>query len=218
MALLRHQHINQHTSFALWRIEEGEQFFLERLQLTEEDWQRIASIKAHRRYLEWLASRYLLRYLLQPETPVRLVYKANNRPELPDFPYHISISHSKDIVAVIVSGNLTVGIDVEYIHPKVKRVADKFMSDKEMEQVPSNAQTESLILYWSAKETLFKLYGDGELAFKEYLRIDEIEGKQKGKLRGRIRVDQEYVVPIHFSIIDKEVVLTYCYATLGLHD
>ena len=211
MALIDYRDITQHTSLALWRIEEDEQYFLNRLQLTKEDSQIIASIKAKRRYLEWLASRYLIRYMLQPSEPIHLTYTTNNCPQLLNLPFSLSISHSKDVVAVIISRSNQVGIDVEYIHPKVQRVADKFMSDDEMKNMPENKKDEFLILHWSAKETLFKYYGEGDLSFKEQLLLVDVPNGDKGRVKGLIRAVVEHLIPVNYEVMNQEFVLTYSF-------
>lgn len=150
--------------------------------------------------------------MLQPSEPIHLTYSTNNCPQLLNLPFSLSISHSKDVVAVIISRSNPVGIDVEYIHPKVQRVADKFMSDDEMKDMPENKKDEFLILHWSAKETLFKYYGEGELSFKEQLGLMDTPQSDKGKVSGFIRAAEELVVPVFYEIMNEEVVLTYSFS------
>ncbi|PSR03487.1 MAG: hypothetical protein BRD50_05830 [Bacteroidetes bacterium SW_11_45_7] len=128
-------------------------------------------------------------------------------------PYSLSISHSKDIVAVIISRSEGVGIDVEYIHPKVQRVADKFMSDEEMKHIPENGdKTKSLILHWSIKETLFKLYAEGELSFKEQLWVMDVPDGDRGRVNACIHTENKLLIPVDYKIMNGEVVLTYSFS------
>jgi 4'-phosphopantetheinyl transferase len=88
------------------------------------------------------------------------------------------------------------------------KVAFKFLSDKEFEYTCNDpAKT---CLYWSAKETLYKMYSRRKLLFKENLPIGPLENPEKGTLRGQVLLDnfnQTYTV--HYEKTDAYI-LTYC--------
>ena len=66
--------------------------------------------------------------------------------------YHISISHTRGYAAIILSRSHCVGIDIEYMSDRVGRIKDKFVrSDENCTDIPS------LLVNWSAKETVYKL-------------------------------------------------------------
>jgi hypothetical protein len=46
---------------------------------------------------------------------------------------------------------------------------------------------EQLTVYWCAKESLYKLYGKKELAFKENLKIEPFHYSEKGIIKGWIQ-------------------------------
>ena len=64
--------IDHEYELAVWRIEENERFFLSKLRLTKEDEHQLQRFQNPTRRLEWLASRYLLRYILNPDEPIHL--------------------------------------------------------------------------------------------------------------------------------------------------
>ena len=66
---------------------------------------------AHRR-LEWLSVRAALKQMLH--NPPVIAYYPSGKPYLKDSPLHISISHTKGYVAVII-GQAGVGIDIENV-------------------------------------------------------------------------------------------------------
>ncbi len=167
MALFYTQTIDDTTKLAIWKIEEPESFFLEKVPLSRE-------ITHPAKRLQHLAGRFLLQYLY-PDFPIRLIQIADtHKPYLPDDPYHFSISHCGTYAAVIVSTQKRVGIDIEQPTERILRVMKKFLGESEISLlVPHN--TEQLIkmgaLFWSVKEAMFKWYSHGEVDFKEHLLI-----------------------------------------------
>lgn len=91
---------------------------------------------------------------------VELQHLPNGKPVLEGF--HISISHTRGYAAVMLSPTHEVGIDIEYQSDRVKRIASRFLRDDEQPQ-----QLAELLAYWSAKETLYKLYSEDQLAFHD---------------------------------------------------
>ncbi len=72
--------------------------------------------------------------------------------------FYFSISHSCDLVSVAIS-KVPVGIDVEKITEKLKRIIPRFLTDKEKEElinVSENNLLEYLCTKWTQKESIFK--------------------------------------------------------------
>lgn len=203
MPLFYQHNINEHTKLGVWRIEETENFFLEHVPLQRE------ITHPHKR-LQHLAGRYLLR-LLFPNFPYHLIEIASTRkPYLPNELYHFSISHCGNYAAAIVSKTSRSGIDIEIPTAKVGRIMHKFLHPSEKERVAVIQSTSStddylrtLTLLWSAKEAVFKWYGDGEVDFSEHIRID-IPGSTipNGNLEG-IFVKND-PVPLQLSYVNFE--------------
>jgi phosphopantetheinyl transferase len=168
MPIFFQQDIDSHTKLGVWKIEEDENFFLRKVSL-----QRTIT-HPHKR-LQHLAGRFLLQYLF-PDFPLSLIQIADTRkPFLEDEAYHFSISHCNDFAAVIVSKNKRVGVDIEVISDKIKRIQHKFVNDHEQKLFEGTAaldQTELATLIWSCKEAVFKWYGLGEVDFKKHIQID----------------------------------------------
>ena len=158
----QHQ-INENTRLGIWKIEETEEFFKGNVP------QHRDVTHPHKR-LQHLAGRFLLQFLF-PDFPYELIKIADTRkPFLPDEQYHFSISHCGDYAAAIVSKDKRVGLDIEIPVEKIGRIMYKFLNAKEhgiFNLIPgvegglvSNSyQTPTLL--WSAKESVFKWYGDG---------------------------------------------------------
>ena len=161
---LFYQHtINDATKIGVWHIAEPENFFLDKVPLSN-------TITHWHKRLQHLAARYLLQELF-PDFPYHLIEIADTRkPFLPNEKYHFSISHCGDYAAVIISADYRVGIDIELVTPKIDRIKHKFLNDHEL-SLYSAADEKLLTLFWSAKEAVFKWYGNGEVDFKKHINI-----------------------------------------------
>jgi phosphopantetheinyl transferase len=173
--------INETTRLGIWKIEESEEFFLSNVPLRKE------VTHPHKR-LQHLAGRFLLQFLF-PDFPYELIRIADtSKPYLADEQYHFSISHCGDYAAAIVSSNQRVGIDVEIPTQKVERIKEKFLNEEEnSEFIPPWAgqnselsqNSELLTILWSAKESVFKWYGNGKVDFRQHIQLKQIhEGHQ----------------------------------------
>lgn len=155
--------INETSRLGIWKIEESEEFFKGNVP------QHRDVTHPHKR-LQHLAGRFLLQYLF-PDFPYELIRIADTRkPFLTDVRYHFSISHCGDYAAAIVSSNSRVGIDIEIPVEKLRRIQHKFLSPAEAARFPHIDSAESLTeltKLWSAKEAVFKWYGEGGIDFRE---------------------------------------------------
>ena len=168
MPIFFQQQINESTRLGVWKIEETEEFFKANVP------QHRAVTHPHKR-LQHLAGRFLLQYLF-PDFPYELIQIADTRkPFLPDEQYHFSISHCGDFAAAIVSKDNRVGIDIEIPTEKISRIMYKFLSAKEHELFhliqPDNDRIPFSTLLWSAKESVFKWYGDGGVDFRKEIQL-----------------------------------------------
>lgn len=135
--------------------------------------------KSQHRIMEWTTVRVLLYIVLGRQ--VNILYNDQGAPSLPDYEgLNISISHTKEYVAIALSEKSKVGVDVEYIEhdeaikngklPKVARVRDRFVRDDEF--ADGNV---SLLLHWSAKETVFKVLGREKVDFVDDLKVSPFD-------------------------------------------
>lgn len=175
MPIFFQQQINESTRLGVWKIEETEEFFKGNVPLHRD-------VTHQHKRLQHLAGRLLLQFLF-PDFPYHLIEIADTRkPFLPDEQYHFSISHCGDYAAAIVSSDKRVGIDVEIPVEKILKIQDKFLSKEEKSQytvgLPTNDSRLPTLL-WSAKESVFKWYGDGVVDFREHIQLKALhEGNE----------------------------------------
>lgn len=187
----------------MWKITEDADFFLEKLQLNQQEQDFISNIKNGKRYLHWLSSRVMLRELLETNLFIEILADEKGKPFLKNFPHKISISHSHDMAAVMISKYHEVGIDIEHIHPKVEKIAHKFLSQKELDELDPRYRTEHLIICWCAKEALFKLYAKGAVDFKQHLFLKNYDYKESGRMEAAIlKEDFTGSFIVHFHKIE----------------
>jgi 4'-phosphopantetheinyl transferase len=138
-----------------------------------------------KRELEKNATAFLLEKLFGKT--VDLKYNSEGKPQLNSESCHISISHSHDKLVIICNTKDDTGVDVELIRDKVLKIKDKFLSQAELEEAKDNV--EKLILYWAAKETLYKVYGLKEVEFAKHLFVHPFDLKSTGTLTGELNLE-----------------------------
>lgn len=177
MPLFYQKQINEHTQLAVWEIMEAEEFFLKKVILQKE------ITHPHKR-LQHLAGRYLLQFM-EPNFPLhQLTISDSRKPVVADNSFHFSISHCGNFAAAIVSSESYVGIDVELINPKIKKLENKFLEKNELELIQEYFSGEQdlkgLTLFWSCKEAMFKWYGKGGVDFKKNMVIEGLNKNVNG--------------------------------------
>lgn len=196
MPLFYTHDINGDAKLAVWHITEGEDYFLKKVAPQRE------VTHPHKR-IQHLAGRYLLK-ILNPAFPVEAIELDGRRPFLPDNSWHFSISHCEDYAAAIVSRARRVGIDVELISDRMKKLEPKFLNTEEQKLVRTNEAgnlAAALTGAWSTKESLFKWYARGQVDFRQDMLIKEFKlSGEKGQIRSLFckEVNLELVVSLRY--------------------
>jgi phosphopantetheinyl transferase len=171
MAELLRKTIDDHSYYAIWKISETSDELRSAIRLSPSEESLYSSFVAESRKKQWLAYRLLLQTLLAPND-YTIEYDDAGKPSLAGSNLHISVTHTEDLAAVIISQNARVGIDLEKIKPRILKVRDKFLSTEENSIVRQETEAEQLTLAWCAKEALYKLFGLRTLDFRENIRVD----------------------------------------------
>lgn len=169
----------------------------------------ISTIEApSKRELEANGIRMLLNKLFNNKECV-LAYQESGKPYLKSHSEHISISHSHAKIAICVNEKESTGIDIELIRDKVFTIAHKFLRDEERSDV-EESDIEKLLVYWAAKETLFKIHGERNINFKHHICVKPFEyHNQGGELQGEIVLpDYKKNYTLHYQKIG-DYILVY---------
>ena len=181
----------------LWRIDELEEIMDPNNELNSEDYQIFLKRKANHLRNQFLASRKLIG-LINPD--LRISYK-EDIPILSDN-RNISISHSDEIVTVLISKENGIGVDVEKINNKVQSVASKFLSSNEIRFFGKAPSTRQLIRAWTAKEAVYKALRKPGINFSDNIILDKFNDKAKSANAKFISSDQETTFKLYFYDLD----------------
>jgi phosphopantetheinyl transferase (holo-ACP synthase) len=198
MPVVDYTSINNNAILIVWHITEPIDFFTSQFSdlITDESAPAVDS-------LQWWASRAcILHHFPQG---IRILKNGDNKPRLlvSGVFYEVSISHSFEYAAILISPDKKVGIDVEKTDQRINRVKHKFCSDAELETAQDD--TEKLTLIWSAKEALYKLYSKKEVIFNKHLAVD----LSSQPITGQISMPSyKMSLPVHVRIYD-EYLLTW---------
>ena len=169
---LQQYHITEpHGRLGLWHITEDEDYFIRKLPLTDREKAEINGVTG-RKKLEKLAGKLLLRHMTGWANSI--VKDDFGKPFFKDSHLHLSLSHSGDYVAGIISER-PVGIDIQLISAKLHRVAPRVMNENKFKNLDPNNSLEHLHVYWGAKEALYKAYGQRSLDFKKHILIEPFD-------------------------------------------
>ena len=209
MPLKLHFEDRDSTEWAIWETTEPEGFFMQDMPLFPEEKEEIDGLNERKRY-EWLASRHLLHHMSGRDMRGACLKDEFGKPYLKDSSHHISLSHSRDMVAVMASPS-SCGIDIQYRVDKIYRIADKFINEPEKAMISKLSDPiTSLHIIWGAKESLYKAYGRKKLDFRTNMHIQPFDPHQTaGHTTGVISTEHfRAQYDIHFRILT-DLVLVY---------
>jgi phosphopantetheinyl transferase len=156
-------------------------------------------LKSELRISQKLAAGILLQQILKAN--IELYYDEFGKPHLKNQEGNISISNTKEFVAVIYHPEKTVGIDIEFPSERIEKIAPKFINQQEQNWI-ANSQTpyyQNCFIVWCVKESLFKLIGGGGIDFKDHISVDEPKNNMGA---------------LHFSKLNQEAYFDYHLLTL----
>lgn len=184
MPLVLREKILNHAEYAIWKIEESPEFYLSHLILSDWEQNYLNNISHPRRKLTWLASRYLLKFLMDTNEFVELLFDVHGKPFISNFEIFLSLSHTNNYAAAIVSKKYEVGIDIEEQDGKIQSIKNKFLSPIELANIGEKDHLKKLLIYWSAKEVMYKIYGKRKLEFKEDMYVKPFVLYERGDIDG----------------------------------
>ncbi len=210
MALLIINEIDKDVRLGVWEMEENlnyEQF------ASLPFYDRLMSLSENRR--KETASVYSLLFAMTGNRNLVIGHEPSGKPYVEG--YKIGISHTKGFVSVILSTSCDVAVDIEYINTRVLRIADRFLREDEKPNALQSSKENKekgdkdvvpdvipTLLFWCAKETIYKLYSDERLTFQN---IKIMDAEQGGALCGNNLITGESV-RIDYTF-NEDYVLTY---------
>ena len=181
MPFFYQQNINETAYLAIWSIQEPASFF-------ETDLQLAIPIANEERRIQHLAVRLLFKLMMPAADLSQLVLADNGKPYLMGLPFHFSFSHCKGYAACAVDDK-PIGIDIEIIHPRIAKVAHKFLNDSERAMIANLEQKDQLnqlAFLWAAKEAMYKKYEQLGIDFAKDFNILELTKGDRGTIPAAI--------------------------------
>ncbi|MGQ3014524.1 MAG: 4'-phosphopantetheinyl transferase family protein [Flavobacteriales bacterium] len=126
-----------------------------------------------KRRTEKAAADFLLKTMLQDQE-LHIRNDESGQPRLIGRQGYISVSHSRNIVALQYSEKLHCGIDVQHFEDRVLRLKEKFLNAYELDFVnalPDADKVTYITTCWSVKEVVYKIHGAGFIDYHEGFRI-----------------------------------------------
>jgi len=170
MPLVLHKNI-ENGQIGLWKISEEVEELMQLSRLNSEDLITFSGISALHRQKEWLATRALINNL--NGKPVQIKYFNDGKPYPENCNFNLSISHTREFVAVLIHQNLIPGIDIELESRQVGKVASRFLSPDEFDicNEHEGISNRKLLIHWCAKEAVFKMVPFSNIEFSSDIQI-----------------------------------------------
>jgi phosphopantetheinyl transferase len=178
MPLYKKTHHDSNTEILVWKITETFNQLLAEVPLNENSKARLLGMKSVSHQCGFLSVRKLLQE--KGYTDFDLYYDEFGKPHLNDG-RHISISHSHEFSAIILS-NENCGIDLEMQRQKIVTIAHKFAEEEFefMQGLDENSYIRQLTVIWGSKEVVFKIRNEVGISFKDHIHMEPfaIESKK----------------------------------------
>ena len=185
MPFIEKREIDKDSFLGIWKIAEDYEWMLSRIHLFPGELETLNNFKNHLRKLEWLSVRVLLKELLGPNRTI--IYNKQRKPFLKGNSYNISITHSKDITAILLSKARQVGIDMEYMSHRIEMIEHRFINSEEKVTADEQLKRFHLYVHWCAKEALYKICDKQDISLQKNIFITPFLPEKNGNLTGWVK-------------------------------
>lgn len=179
--------ISKYSRVGLWTIKESTEELLKMLSLTPMEHDLFSRINHPHRKKQWLAYRVLIKKMLNTSKTLDINYDSSGNPRILNHSTYISVTHSGPFSAAILHTKQQAGIDMEEITPRIKRVKEKFLCQKELNSLINPTDPEQLTAYWCAKEATYKARKCAISSLKEHIYIYPFDVKKLPLVQGVIK-------------------------------
>ena len=187
----------------IWKIDEKLSELKASFLLTEEQKRELDRRKPISNKKQYLASRKLIK-MAQLNDLNNTFYESLSL----DKNYCYSISHTAKY-AVLAVGTQRIGVDIEFLHPKILNIKSKFIHIKENYFMKSD-NIKLITRLWTSKEAIFKCIYENKLSLKKNIIVEKFDiqstyGHGKVYLKGKI-----IPINLHFSNFENhQLTLSY---------
>ena len=206
MPFLKEFIINEKTKINLWKVMIGE---LSPKELNNEEQKLFKLKKSNVLKEQFLATRKILEL---ENSDYIITYDLDGKPSL-NSEFNISISHSHEIAALVVSNKKIIGLDVQFKESKILNIQNKFLNNFEKLNIGGNPSIDILTMIWTSKESIYKAIGLKGISFSKNIKIDKVTEKDKTGKGYYINGTEKVKFELKFFYLDEYIV---CYAYQNL--
>ena len=206
MPFLKEFIINDKTKIKLWKVIIGE-LNTEELNSDEKNLLKLKKNNILRE--QFLATR---KVLALENSDYKITYNNNGKPSL-NSKYNISISHSHEIAALVISDNSKIGLDVQLNENKIFNIQDKFLNPTEKLNIGENPSLKILTMIWTSKESIYKAVDLKGISFSDNIKIEKVVEEDKTGIGYYTNGSEKVKFDLKFFYIDE---YTICYACQNL--
>ena len=206
MPFLKEFIINEKTKIKLWKVILGE---LNPKKLNNEEIKLFKLKKSNLLKEQFLAIRKILAL---ENSDYIITYDLDGKPIL-NSEFSISISHSHEIVALVIFNNRKIGLDVQLKESKILNIQNKFLNKFEKLNIGSDPSIDILTMIWTSKESIYKAIGLKGVSFSENIQIEKFTEKDEIGKGHYINGIEKVKFDLKFYYLDEYIV---CYASQNL--
>ena len=206
MPFLKEFIINEKTKIKLWKVILGE---LSPKKLNNEEIKLFKLKKSNVLQEQFLAIRKMLAL---ENSDYIITYDLDGKPSL-NSEFNISISHSHEIAALVLSNNRKIGLDVQLKESKILNIQNKFLNKFEKLNIEDDPSIDILTMLWTSKESIYKAVGLKGISFSKNIKIDKVIEKDKTGKGYYINGTEKVKFDLQFYYLDEYIM---CYASQNL--
>ena len=206
MPFLKEFIINEKTKIKLWKVMIGE---LSPKELNNEEKKLFKLKKSNVLKEQFLATRKILEL---ENSDYIITYDLDGKPSL-NSEFNISISHSHEIAALVLSNNRKIGLDVQLKESKILNIQNKFLNKFEKLNIEDDPSIDILTMLWTSKESIYKAVGLKGISFSKNIKIDKVIEKDKTGKGYYINGTEKVKFDLQFYYLDEYIM---CYASQNL--
>ena len=207
MALYLRKKLYNKAEIAVWQVTETEDELIRLSSVPTDEMEEISLFRNENQRRQKLAVRALLNEVF--EEKMYLNHHDNGKPYLENCVTNISITHTDKYVAIIISDDDELGIDIESLDRNFAPVEEKALSEEEIDDLDDDKKNEQLAIYWCAKEAIFKRMSQSRVNFAEQIEVEKFNLKKEGELEATFIHKDEYEedFELEYMMFDRHVLV-----------
>ena len=207
MALYLRKKLDNKAEIAVWQVTETEEELIKLSSVPTDEMEEISLFRNENQRRQKLAVRALLNEVF--EEKMYLNHHDNGKPYLENCVTNISITHTDKYVAIIISDDDELGIDIESLDRNFAPVEQKALSEDEIDDLDDDKKNEQLAIYWCAKEAIFKRMSQNRVNFAEQIEVEKFNLKKEGELEATFIHKDEYEeeFELEYMMFDRHVLV-----------